>query len=169
MARLTPEQQTFILTALACYDTPTMVMQAVKDEFGVEISKQQMNGYDPTTVNGNKNLSQKNKDLFFRVREEFKRDVSAIPIANKAYRLRSLQRFMEQAAEKRNYVLAAQFIDQAAREVGDDKALDNEERRLRIEKMKRDLSDDKEDGAPTPVAVNINVVDARKRDDSSDA
>lgn len=169
MARLTPEMQTFIITALACYDTPSAVMQSVKEEFNVVVSKQQMNNYDPTTVNGRKALSQKYKDLFFETRERFKEDLAAIPIANKAYRLRALQGFMEKAADKKNYVLAAQFIDQAAREVGDDKALELEKRRLEIEKLKRDLSDDKESDAPTPVAVNINVVDARKRDDSADA
>lgn len=43
-----------------------------------------------------------------------------------------------------------------------------ERRQLEIEKLRKELASDPEDDEPTPVAVNINVVDARVRDDSAD-
>lgn len=42
-------------------------------------------------------------------------------------------------------------------------------RQLEVEKLRKELAADPEDEAPTPVAININVVDARIRDDSADA
>lgn len=44
-----------------------------------------------------------------------------------------------------------------------------ERRQLEVEKLRKELAADPEDDAPTPVAININVVDARVRDDSADA
>jgi len=44
-----------------------------------------------------------------------------------------------------------------------------ERRQLEVEKLRKELASDPEDDEPTPVAVNINVVDARVRDDSADA
>ncbi|HGY3717503.1 TPA: terminase small subunit [Citrobacter gillenii] len=42
-------------------------------------------------------------------------------------------------------------------------------RQLEVEKLRKELAADPEDEDPTPVAININVVDARIRDDSADA
>lgn len=42
-------------------------------------------------------------------------------------------------------------------------------RELEVEKLRKELAADPEDDAPAPVAININVVDARVRDDSADA
>ena len=47
-----------------------------------------------------------------------------------------------------------------------------ERRQLEVEKLRKELATDPEDDEPTPVAININVVDARVREedgDSSDA
>ena len=48
MARLKPEQKLFIVQRLACFDTPTMVAKAVREEYQVELSRQVVEGYDPT-------------------------------------------------------------------------------------------------------------------------
>ncbi|MEB7500006.1 terminase small subunit [Leclercia pneumoniae] len=44
-----------------------------------------------------------------------------------------------------------------------------ERRQLEVEKLRKELAADPDDDVPTPVAININVVDARVRDDSADA
>lgn len=44
-----------------------------------------------------------------------------------------------------------------------------ERRQLEVEKLRKELAADPDDDAPAPVAININVVDARVRDDSADA
>ena len=43
-----------------------------------------------------------------------------------------------------------------------------ERRQLEVEKLRKELAADPEDDVPAPVAININVVDARVRDDSAD-
>jgi len=44
-----------------------------------------------------------------------------------------------------------------------------ERRQLEVEKLRKELAADPEDDVPAPVAININVIDARVRDDSADA
>jgi hypothetical protein len=47
MAALKDEVKRFIVQSLACFDTPSQVAQAVKDTFGLEVSRQQCEFYDP--------------------------------------------------------------------------------------------------------------------------
>ncbi|WP_454691142.1 DUF2280 domain-containing protein [Achromobacter aloeverae] len=117
MARLTDAQQRFIVQALACYDSPTEVSEAVKEEFGIEVERSHVAAYDPTKVAG-RGLAKKWRDLFFATRERFRKEVAEIPIADQAYRLRNLGRLYTRAARTGNAALAAQLLEQAAREVG---------------------------------------------------
>jgi len=118
MAALSPEVKAFIVQALACFDTPTQIASQVKQEFGLDISIQQVSSYDPTKAIA-KNLGQKWIDLFNATRTRFQTELSDIPIANKAYRLRALNRMMTSAEKMRNMALAASLMEQAAKEVGD--------------------------------------------------
>lgn len=118
MAALSNEIKTFIVQALACFDSPSQVAEDVKKEFGVEISRQQVETHDPTKVAG-RGLAQKWVDLFNEIRKKFREDITSIPIANRAYRLRALQRMAEKAETMRNMPLAVQIHEQAAKESGD--------------------------------------------------
>ena len=118
MAALSPEVKAFIVQALACFDTPTQIASQVKQEFGLDISIQQVSSYDPTKAIA-KNLGQKWIDLFNTTRTRFQTELSDIPIANKAYRLRALNRMMTSAEKMRNRALAASLMEQAAKECGD--------------------------------------------------
>ncbi|HGF5590195.1 TPA: DUF2280 domain-containing protein [Klebsiella quasipneumoniae subsp. similipneumoniae] len=118
MAALSPEVKAFIVQALACFDTPTQIASQVKQEFGLDISIQQVSSYDPTKAIA-KNLGQKWINLFNATRTRFQTELSDIPIANKAYRLRALNRMMTSAEKMRNMALAASLMEQAAKECGD--------------------------------------------------
>jgi len=118
MAALSPEVKAFIVQALACFDTPTQIAAQVKQEFGLSITIQQVSSYDPTKAIA-KNLGQKWVDLFNTTRTRFQTEITDIPIANKAYRLRTLDRMMTKAENMRNMALAASLMEQAAKEVGD--------------------------------------------------
>ncbi len=118
MAALKEEVKRYIVHALACFDTPSQVAQAVKEEFGVEVSRQLCERYDPTKSAGH-DLSPKWRELFEETRKRFREETDSIPIANRAFRLRALGRMMEKAENMRNMALAAQLIEQAAKEVGD--------------------------------------------------
>lgn len=118
MAALKGEVKAFIVQSLACFDTPSQVVEAVKKEFGLTITRQQVESHDPTKANG-KGLAQKWVDLFNTTRDRFQNEISDIPIANKAYRLRALDRMATKTEGMKNFALASQLIEQAAKEVGD--------------------------------------------------
>ncbi|SFQ98999.1 hypothetical protein SAMN04487773_0898 [Enterobacter sp. kpr-6] len=118
MAALKGEVKAFIVQSLACFDTPSQVVEAVKKEFGFTITRQQVESHDPTKANG-KGLAQKWVDMFNATRERFQNEISDIPIANKAYRLRALDRMATKTEGMKNFALASQLIEQAAKEVGD--------------------------------------------------
>lgn len=116
--RLTDEVKTFIVQALACFDTPSVVAKSVKEEFGIEIPRQKVESYDPTKRAG-KNVSKKFRAIYEATREEFLKDTSEIAISHRAVRLRALQRMAEKAEAQGNMVLASSLLEQAAKEVGD--------------------------------------------------
>ncbi len=118
MAALKPEVRAFIVQELACFDTPSQIVESVQKEFKVQVTRQQVASHDPTKVAG-KGLAQKWVDLFNRTRDRFLNEISDIPIANKAYRLRVLQRMSTTAEGMKNLGMTAQLLEQAAKEVGD--------------------------------------------------
>jgi hypothetical protein len=117
MAALKADVKAYIVQALACFDTPTQVVASVKEEFGLEITRQQAESYDPTK-SGGACLAQKWRDIFNQTRERFRSETAEIPIANKAFRLRALNRMAIEAERRKNYPLAAQLMEQAAKESG---------------------------------------------------
>lgn len=118
MAALKGEVKAFIVQSLACFDTPSQVVESVKKEFGLSITRQQVESHDPTKANG-KGLAQKWVELFNGTRKRFQTELSDIPIANKAYRLRVLDRMATRAEGMKNLALTAEIIEQAAKECGD--------------------------------------------------
>lgn len=118
MASLKPEVKAFIVQSLACFDPPSQVVDAVLKEFGIKITRQQAESHNPTKASG-KTLAQKWVDMFNATRERFQNETADIPIANKAYRLRALDRMATKTETMKNFALTAQLIEQAAKECGD--------------------------------------------------
>lgn len=118
MATLSDAVKQFIVQALACYDTPTQVSEAVKEEFGLDVPRQQVALYDPTKHAG-RNLSKKWRAIFEATREGFKAETAEIPIAQRAYRLRKMSAIADRAERMRNFPLVLQILEQAAKETGD--------------------------------------------------
>ncbi|HDL6962235.1 TPA: DUF2280 domain-containing protein [Yersinia enterocolitica] len=118
MAALKPDVKAFIIQALACFDTLAMVAEAVQKEFGIKVTHQHVESHDPTKVSG-KGLAKKWVELFTVTRERFQTEIANIPIANKAYRLRALDRMAAATEKQKNFGMTAQLMEQAAKEVGD--------------------------------------------------
>lgn len=116
-AKLTDEVRTFIVQALACFDTPSVVVKAVKEEFGQIITRQSVECYDPSKRAG-RDLAQKWRLLFEQTRKTFLEDTSKIGISHRAVRLRALQRMADKAEGQGNMVLASSLLEQAAKDVG---------------------------------------------------
>lgn len=118
MAALTSDIKTFIVQALACFDTPSQVAEAVRVRYGVTVSRQQVEMHDPTK-RSSKGLAKRWVALFEDTRAAFREEIVAIPVANRAFRLRTLNRMVEKAEQEGRLVLAMQLMEQAARECGD--------------------------------------------------
>lgn len=150
MAALSNEVKAFIVQALACFDTPAQVAASVREEFGIEVTRQQCESHDPTKSSG-RDLAKRWRTLFDDTRKRFREETAEIPIANRAYRLRALGRIAERAETMKNLPLAIQVLEQAAKEVGD------------IYVNRAAKVDDSLNSVP-PTSVRVEVVDARKRD-----
>ena len=150
MAALRDEVKAFVVQALACFDTPSQVVASVKERFGLDVTRQQCEAYDPTKYVG-RNLHVKWQTLFHDTRKRFREETAEIPIANRAYRLRALGRMAEKAENMKNMALTDQLLEQAAKEVGD----------VYVNRQKK--TDD--EGEPVvPTSVPVHVIDARKPD-----
>ncbi|MDF3199048.1 DUF2280 domain-containing protein [Pseudomonas sp. 1912-s] len=148
MAALSSEVKTFVVQALACFDTPSQVVEAVQKEFSLSITRQQVESHDPTKVSGKK-LADRWKTLFEQTRKRFREETEDIPIANRAFRLRAMNRFVEKAESMKNIGLAMLILEQAAKETGD----------IYVNRAR------KEEGGDEPVIptrIQVDVVDARK-------
>lgn len=117
MAILKDPVKLAIVRALACFDTPTQAAEAVKQEFGLTITRQQVAMYDPTKASGH-NLSKKLRAIFESTRKAFLEEVATIPLAQQAFRLRALQKELERAQSRGNSALVLQVLEQAAKEFG---------------------------------------------------
>jgi hypothetical protein len=148
MAALRDEVKAFVVQALACFDTPSQVVASVKETFGIDVTRQQCEAYDPTKYVG-RSLNQKWKTLFEDTRARFREETAEIPIANRAFRLRAMNRFVEKAETMKNIGLAMQILEQAAKEVGD-------------VYVNRHRKDEPGDEPAIPTRIQVDVVDARK-------
>jgi len=106
-----------IVQRLARFDTPGQVVKVMKAEYGLDLSPQRVQFYDPTSKNGAA-LSEDLKALFKETRDKFLKELDGIPIYNRAVRLRRLDRMATAAEDRGNIVLAAQLLEQAAKESG---------------------------------------------------
>lgn len=150
MAALKSEVKSFIVQALACFDTPSQVVESVKTEFGLVLSRQQVESHDPTKASS-KGLALKWQTLFHDTRARFREETAEIPIANRAFRLRAMNRFVEKAETMKNIGLAMQILEQAAKEVGD-------------VYVNRQTKNENPHDNLAPIRVQVDVVDARKPD-----
>ncbi|MBK5566893.1 DUF2280 domain-containing protein [Ensifer sp. SSB1] len=116
--KLTDEVKTYIVQALACFDSPSVVASAVKKDFGLDVSRQLVESHDPNKKAAS-GLAPKWRVLFEETRKAFLEDTASIAISHRAVRLRALQRMAEKAETSGNMVLAASLMEQAAKEVGD--------------------------------------------------
>lgn len=148
MAALKDEVKAFIVQALACFDTPSQVCQAVKEQYGIEVSRQLCERYDPTKYSG-RDLGQKWKTFFEECRKRFREETVDIPIANRAFRLRAMNRFVERAESMKNIGLAMQILEQAAKETGD----------IYVNRARKEEVGDE---PVIPTRIQVDVVDARK-------
>lgn len=148
MAALKEPVKIFIVQSLACFETPQQVADAVKQRFGIEIERQQCENYDPTKYSG-RNLSKKLKDLFEKTRKDFKTNIEDIPVANKAFHFKELQKMYDNWGKnkvmRQNVLKQAQGLLQSGKSAGpsgisEKEQIEIEMKRLELEKLKREVN-----------------------------
>lgn len=115
MASLNRKQKYFIVRSLAVFNTPQETVLLVKEEFDLEVSRQQVETYDPTKRAG-KDLSPELKSEFEVARKEFLDTPQNIPIANLSVRLQRLENQYQKHGKNR--VAALSILKQAAEDMG---------------------------------------------------
>ena len=115
MPTLTDEIKEFIVKSLAHFDSPTQVAEAVKANFDIVVSRQQVYAYDPACL---QTPAPRWRELHAATRAAFLRDIAEISIAQKAVRLRTLERMAARAEANKQMERVAAFLEQAAKECG---------------------------------------------------
>jgi hypothetical protein len=114
---LPEEVKRVIILQCARWERPTAIAKMVKEQFGIDVSPQATEAYNPERRVG-RNLSKAHRELFYAEREKFRQSIDAIPIANAAYRLRKLQEYSEQAEDAGELAMAMAALKQAAQDLG---------------------------------------------------
>lgn len=115
--KLDDAQKIFVVQRLACFDGPRRVASLVKEAFGVAITPQAVECYDPGTRAG-RSLAQRWRKLFEETRAAYLADTAAAGVAHKRVRLDRLDRMAERAENMGALKLAAELLEQAAKEMG---------------------------------------------------
>ena len=115
MATLNKKQKLFIVRSLAQFNTPQETVVLVKEEFSIDVSRQQCEAYDPTKRVG-KDLSDELKKEFEVTRKDFLDTPQNIPIANLSVRLQRMENQYQKHGKNR--VAALSILKQAAEDVG---------------------------------------------------
>lgn len=110
MAKLRKAEQLYIVRSLAQFMTPTEVVKDIKDKFNIDVSPQQVEGYDPTKVAG-RDLRQEFRDEFEKAREEYlQQPIHNISGANDIVQLKILSDLLFQ--KKTNVTMTIKLVDQ---------------------------------------------------------
>lgn len=115
MRRLPAAVKIHALIGLACYESPEKVTASIREKFGLSLSRQCIEAWNPERAAGAR-LGAEWRGLFYETRDRFLREIADIPLASRSYRLRALNRMARQAEEMGNYALLIRVLAQAARE-----------------------------------------------------
>jgi hypothetical protein len=116
-SRLSEQVRTFIVKSIACFDTPSVIVAAVRSEFGDEITHQAVNHYDPTKAAGAR-MDKKWRQLFEETRKAFLEEFGTIGVSHRAVRMRKLQAEVELLEQRGHPMAVAHLLKQAAEEMG---------------------------------------------------
>lgn len=142
--RLPEEVKRFGISLLARWETPTRVSEQIKEKFGIDITPQALEHYDPGKWAG-RDLSEEYRRLFEAERTQYLKALGAPFVSHRIARLWRLQHACERAETDGNLSLVLQILEQARKECANLPDLDRAE-------MPRNLADfyaDMARGKPT--------------------
>jgi hypothetical protein len=115
--RLTEKQKRFVVEMLACHEPPLEVVKALKLEFKLDVTRQAVERYDPTTAAGQE-LSEKLKDYFWEVRQKWDEQAEQDLIGNIKHRLGVYRSILRRAVNRGDDRLALEVMKQTAQDKG---------------------------------------------------
>lgn len=115
--KLTDEQKAYVVRRLAEYDKPVAIAQGLKEIFGVTISHQAIEHYDPGRPAGH-DLALKWRDVFLEARRAFLERTADIGPARKDVRMRLRERLMMEEWEAGRCKTANEILDSIAKDAG---------------------------------------------------
>jgi hypothetical protein len=115
--KLPSKVQKFIVELLACFETPTDVARAVKEEYELEVDKQRVHYYDPTKKASSAGLSKKLIEHFWVTRNKYMED-QAERLSKLKYRQGLRSEMIRRTLEKGNYPLVDALLVNAAKDEG---------------------------------------------------
>lgn len=116
--RLNNMHRECVVKLIAQYEPLQDIADMLKEVFNIEVTLQALEYYDPTKVAG-RGLTDKWKTLFEEERAAFlKNEKKAIPLANRAVRLKKLQKAALAYERNGNYIGMANMLERIAKEVG---------------------------------------------------
>jgi hypothetical protein len=116
--KLTDEQKTYVVKRLAAYDRPAAIAHDLQEAYGVTISPQAIEHYDPERPAGH-DLAPRWRDEFHAARKAFRAEMADISHLDKPLRLHLRSRMAITAWEEGDYKLANEILDCIAKEAGD--------------------------------------------------
>lgn len=114
---LDPAVQFFIVQQLACFRRVSQVRAAIRETFGLELSESTVRHYDPTKFKGWE-LSVELKELFYRTRELWSREIGDIGVFDLKYRGERLDHLYHHYEDVGNGKMALKVLEHASKEVG---------------------------------------------------
>jgi hypothetical protein len=115
--KLTNAQRTYVVRRLAAYDKPAAIAHSLKEVFGVTISTQAIERYDPERPAG-QDLAPQWRAVFRAARKAYIAETADISHMDKLARLRLRERMAIAAWEEGNYKLANEILNDIAKEAG---------------------------------------------------
>jgi hypothetical protein len=110
------EVKNFIVILLAKDQTPQQVVEAVKDVYSLEVTRQLVRTYNPDQC---AQVAPKWVELFNDTRKKFRDDINSVAISHKSVRLQSCDRVRVTAERQGNHAMVLAACKQAAEEVGE--------------------------------------------------
>jgi hypothetical protein len=104
-----------LVTLLARFTGPTEAAQLISTKYGVTLDRRTAWKYDASKAGCT--AGPKYRQLFVEVRERWLNDLATLPITHQAHRLRTLERLVNKAEARGDYLTALKGLEQAAREV----------------------------------------------------
>ena len=116
--KLEDHHRAFLVAEFACFATPMEAADALREEYGIEITPQSAQHYDATSDAG-RQAAKKWHELFDVSRQAFLDDVVArIPEAHKSVRIQELARASRIFKKRGNFMAMAAILERIAKEVG---------------------------------------------------